>query len=108
MSWDEMNQNIQLGYALGLIPKGDLDSTLKTTPFFPHACINATVRYSTDAVMNMFFSDRINLVARTQDDLEQIGRETMIGMLNPQDPTDKVRIAVLQNSNTWAAMGFGR
>lgn len=104
MSWDEMNQNIQLGYALGLIPKGDLDSTLNTTPSFPHACITATVRYSTDAVMNMFFSDPINLVARTQDELEQIGRRTMIGMLNPQDPTDKVRIAVLQDSNTWAGM----
>jgi hypothetical protein len=104
MSWDEMNQNIQLGYTLGLIPKGDLDLTLNTTPSFPHACITATVRYSTDAVMNMFFSDRNNLVPRRQDDLEQIGRETMIAMLNPKDPTDKVRIAVLEDSNTWAAM----
>jgi hypothetical protein len=104
MSWDEMNQNIQLGYTLGLIPKGDLDSTLNTTPSFPHACITATVRYSTDAVMNMFFSDRNNLVPRRQDDLEWIGRETMIGMLNPKDPTDKVRIAFLEDSNTWAAM----
>jgi hypothetical protein len=104
MSWDEMNQNIQLGYALELIPMGGLDSTLNTTPSFPHACITATVRYSTDAVMDMFFSDRLNLVARTQDSLEKAGRETMIGMLNPQDPTDKTRIAVLQNSNIWAAM----
>jgi hypothetical protein len=104
MPWYEMNQNIQLGYALGLIPKGGLNSTLNTTPSFPHACITVRVQYSIDAVMNMFFSDRLNLVARTQDDLEQIGRETMTGMLNPEDPTDKVRIAVLQNSNTWAVM----
>jgi hypothetical protein len=104
MSWDEMNQNIQLGYALGLIPKGDLDSTLNTAPSFPHACVTATMRYNADAVMNMFFSDRLNLVARTQDDMEQTGRETMIGMLNPQDLTDKGRIEVLQNNAIWTAM----
>lgn len=104
MSWDEMNQNIQLGYALGVIPNGALDSTLKTTPLFPHACVTATVRYSSDAAMNMFFSDRVNLIARTQGELEQIGRETMVGMLNPQDPTDKARIEILQSTASWAAM----
>ena len=104
MSWDEMNQNIQLGHALGLIPTGELDSTLSTTPFFSHACITTTVQYSAEAVMNMFFSDRLNLVARTQDELERIGRETMAGMLNPQDPIDEARIEVLRNSATWAAM----
>jgi hypothetical protein len=104
MSWDEMNQNIQLGYVLGLIPNGDLDSTLNATQSFPHACVTATVRYNSDAVMNMFFKDRVNLVARTQDDLEQTGREMMIGMLDPLDPTDKERIAVLQDNNTWTAM----
>lgn len=104
MSWNEMNQNLQLGYALRLIPTEDQDSTLKTTPPFFHACVTATVRYNTEAVMNMFFSDRTKLVVRTQDELEQIGRETMIGMLNRQDATDKERIAILRNSTTWAAM----
>jgi hypothetical protein len=104
MSWDEMNQNIQIGYMLGLIPKGDLDSKLNATRSFPHAYISVTVRYTTDAIMTMFFSDPINRLARTLDELEQVGRETMIGMLNPQDPTDKARIAILQDPNLWAAM----
>ena len=104
MSWDEMNQNVQLGYALDLIPKGELDSTLKMTLLFPHACVTAKVRYGPEAVMNMFFSDQINLVARTQGELERAGRETMASMLNPQDPTDKVRIEILQSATTWAAM----
>ena len=104
MSWDEMNQNIQIGYMLGLIPKGDLDAKLNATRSFPHAYISVTVRYTTDAVMTMFFSDPINLTRRTQDELEQVGRETMIGMLNPNDPTDKARIGILQDANLWAAM----
>jgi hypothetical protein len=104
MSWDEMNGNIRLGYALGLIANGELDTILNKAPSFPHAYVSATVRYDAEAVMNMFFSDRKNLIVRTKDDLEQTGRETMIGMLNPEDPTDRERIAVLQNSDTWAAM----
>jgi hypothetical protein len=104
MSWAEMNQNIQIGSMLGLIPKGDLDSKLNATRSFPHAYISVTVRYTTAAVMTMFFSDPINWIARTQDELEQVGRETMIGMLNPQDPTDQARIAILQDINIWAAM----
>jgi hypothetical protein len=104
MSRDEMNQNIQIGSLLGLIPKGALDAKLNASRSFPHAYIAVTVRYTTDAIMTMFFSDPIHRIVRTRDQLEQVGRETMIGMLNPDDPIDKARIAILQDANLWAAM----
>jgi hypothetical protein len=114
MSRSDMNQNVLLGYELGLIPKGSLDAILSTTPSFPHACVSATVRYDTPSLMTMFFSDPVALKARTQDELEQMGRDTMCAFLDPSDPTDVVRMDILKNSEAWAAMdelgnttGFG-
>jgi hypothetical protein len=104
MSRDEMKQNVLLGYQLGIIPQGSLDAALSTTKSFPHALVSATVNYATPAILAMFFSNTAALTPRTQDELEQIGRDAMRVFLNPSDPVDAARIAVLSNPAAWAAM----
>lgn len=104
MSRNEMNQNVLLGYELGLIAKGSLDMMLGTNKSFRHACVSATVKYDTSALLSVFFSDPANLTARYQGEVEELGRSTMCAFLDPSDPTDALRIDILKNSAAWAAM----
>ena len=104
MSRDGMKQNVILGYQLGIIPQGSLDTVLSSTQSFPHASVSATVNYGMPAILRLFFRDAVALKPRTQDELEQIGRSTMETFLDPSDPTDAARISVLGNSEAWAAM----
>jgi hypothetical protein len=104
MSRSQMRQNIILGYQLGIVPLGSLDAELNSAGSFSHALISATVRYSTPALMSMFFSETVALTPRTQDQLELIGRDTMRAFLDPADPANAARIRALSNSQTWTAM----
>jgi hypothetical protein len=104
MARDEMNQNVLLGYQLGLISHGSLDTVLSANPSFRHACATATVKYDSAALLGVFFSDVTNRKARTQEELEEVGRKTMCAFLDPTDATDALRIGVLNNPDAWRAM----
>ena len=104
MSRSEMKQNILLGYELDLIPQGSLNGILGSNPVFQHACTTATVRYDNAALLAIFFSDPTAQKARMQDEIEKVGRETMCAFLDPSDPTDAVRMEILNNSDAWKAM----
>ncbi len=104
MSAAEMREAVSLGYALNLIPQGSLDATLNATPSFYHALVSALVRYDTPALMGIFYKDPASKTERSNAELEQAGRDVMCLLLNPSDPTDAVRLSVLQNNNAWAQM----
>ena len=91
MSWDEMHENVLLGYALNLIPQGSLDAMLQRTPSFYHACVTGTVRYDTPALLNIFYKDPVSQTQRSRMELEQVGRNVMCALLDPSDETDAVR-----------------
>jgi hypothetical protein len=104
MSWDEMHENVLLGYALDLIPQGSLDAMLKSTPSFYHACVSGTVHYDTPALLNIFYKDPASQTQRSRAELEQVGRNVMCTLLDPLDDTDAVRLSILQNDNAWTQM----
>jgi hypothetical protein len=104
MSWDEMHENVLLGYALSLIPQGSLDAMLKATPSFYHACVSGTVRYDTPALLNMFYKDPASQTQRSRVELEQVGRNVMCTLLDPSDETDAVRLSILENNDAWTQM----
>jgi hypothetical protein len=104
MSWDEMHENVLLGYALNLIPQGSLDAMLKATPSFYHACVSATVHYDTPALLNIFYKDPVSQTQRSRKELEQVGRNVMCTLLDPSDDTDAVRLSTLKNDNAWTQM----
>jgi hypothetical protein len=104
MSVADVRESVSLGYALGLIPQGSLDATLNATSSFSHALVSAVVRYDTPALMDIFYKDPASQTQRSNAELEQAGRDVMCLLLNPSDPTDVVRLSVLQNSSAWAQM----
>jgi hypothetical protein len=104
MSWDEMHENVLLGYALNLIPQGSLDAMLKATPSFYHACVSGTVHYDTLALLNIFYKDPASQTQRSRVELEQVGRGVMCTLLDPSGDTDAVRLSILKNDNAWTQM----
>jgi hypothetical protein len=104
MSWDEMHENVLLGYALSLIPQGSLDAMLNATPSFYHACVSGTVRYDTPALLNIFYKDPVSQTQRSRTELEQVGRNIMCTLLDPSDETDTVRLSILKNNDAWTQM----
>jgi len=104
MSRSEMQENVRLGYALGLIPDGSLDAILSANSSFHHACAGVTIRYDMPALLDIFFYDRAKRIARTREELEAIGRNTMSLLLDPRDATDSVRLSILRNDTAWKQM----
>ena len=104
MSAAEIREAVSIGYALNLIPQGSLDVTLDATPSFDHALVSAQVSYDTPALMDIFYKDPATQTQRSNAELEQAGRDAMCLLLNPSDPTDAVRLGVLQNDSAWAHM----
>jgi len=104
MSWDEMHENVLLGYALNLIPQGSLDAMLKATPSFYHACVSGTVHYDTPALLNIFYKDPASQTQRSRVELEEVGRIVMRTLLDPSDDSDAVRLSILKNDNAWTQM----
>jgi hypothetical protein len=104
MSAADVRESVSLGYALGLIPHGSLDATLNATPSFYHAFVSAVVRYDTPALMDIFYKNPALQTQRSNAELEQAGRDVMCMLLNSSDPTDAVRLKVLQDNGAWAQM----
>lgn len=104
MSWDEMHENVLLGYALNLIPPGSLDAVLNATPSFYHARVGATVHYDMPALLDIFYKDPASQTQRSNEDLEQVGRDVMCILLDPSNDTDAVRLGILQNNDAWTQM----
>lgn len=104
MSSDEMHDNVLLGYALNLIPKGSLDALVNTGSAFHHALVSATVRYDSPSLMSIFYKDPAAQTQRSRGELEQTGRQVMCMLLNPSDSTDAIRLVVLRNDDAWTQM----
>jgi hypothetical protein len=100
----EMRDQILLGAALNLIEKDSWDSTLAANPVFPHARISAAAKYNTAGVLSLFFASTGSRQARTRTEIERIGRDAMIAVIDPVDPAGIQRVAVLRDDQIWNAM----
>jgi hypothetical protein len=104
MSRDEMHENFLLGYALGVVPQGSLDSQLNATPSFYHALVRVIVHYDMPALLDIFYNHPASKTQRSNEELEQVGRDVMCLLLDPSDSTDAVRLSVLKNNDAWTQM----
>jgi hypothetical protein len=108
MSPADARESVLLGYSLGLIPSGSLDSVLAITPAFYHAFVSVNVQYDMPALMRVFYNDPTLKTPRSHAELEQAGRAAMAALLDASDPTNTVRLSVLGNADTWSQMdGIG-
>lgn len=104
MSAHDMRQEVAMGKALKLIADNSWDSILAAHPVFALAKIDACAIYDSAAAMQLFYKDPAQRSVRSLQELEQIGRQIMIGFIDPNDPTSGARIAVLKNDSVWNQM----
>lgn len=104
MSQEEMQENVLLGYALGVIPQGALDGVLQGHASFQHACVSAVVHYDMAALLDVFYKDPATRTQRSSQEIEQAGRQAMCLLLDASDATDAVRLSVLRNEAAWQQM----
>lgn len=104
MGAPEMWDNVRLGSALGLITPSKLDGALSSVRTFNHACVSATVRYESPALMSIFYKDPATQTLRSQTEIENVGRLVMASLLDPNDGPDAVRLQVLNSDALWQQM----
>jgi len=104
MSRREMQSHLLLGKALRLIPDASWDKILAANTVFRHARVSAAATYDATAAMKLFFKDSASQTPWPHQELERIGRQVMIALIDPSEPTGPARISVLQNEAIWAAM----
>ncbi len=104
MSRRDMVQQVALGEALKLIPPGSWGNIFSANTVFGHARISATATYDETAALKLFFKDLAAQTARSHQELEKIGRQVLVALINPSEPTGSARIRVLQNDAVWTAM----
>ncbi len=107
MSRGDMRQQVALGEALRLIPRGAWDATLAANTVFGHVRISADATYDATAAMKLFFKDPVQQTPWSHQEYERIGRQVMAKFLDPNDPNDptaRARLNALQDDGIWAAM----
>ncbi len=98
MSRQEMLDAVLLARALGYVAAPEPGNV------FPHARVWASVRYDRDSAMRLFFSDPAAQTPHTRDELERIGRDAMLALIDPGDEAADIRRRVLADDDTWRAM----
>jgi hypothetical protein len=104
MSLQDMQDQIRVGTVLGLISDPRLGGALTGSPAFTHVKVSATAEYDGDAAKQLFFADPSRRTPRSQDELEQIGRQIKVSLLDPADPGGPARIQALNSDAIWSAM----
>ncbi len=104
MSSQEMQDQILFGTALNLFLEGTLDGVVAASPSFNHVKVSASAKYDGDAAKRLFFADIAQRTPRTRDELERIGRQVKVSLLNPTETGGVARINVLNNDAIWSAM----
>jgi hypothetical protein len=66
--------------------------------------VDAVAEYDGDAAKQLFFADTSKRTPRTQDELERIGRQVKVSLLNPSEPGGPARINALNSDAIWSAM----
>jgi hypothetical protein len=100
----EMQDQLLLGRALNLIENGYWNGTMASNPVFPHARISVCAKYNTAETLSLFFVDTGQRQLRSRADIERIGRDAMIALIDPEDPAGSKRLAVLRDDQIWNAM----
>jgi hypothetical protein len=100
----EMQDQLLLGRALNLIENGSWNDTMASNPVFPHARISVCAKYNTAETLSLFFANTDQRQLRNRAEIERIGRDAMIALIDPSDPAGSQRLAALRDDQIWNAM----
>jgi len=100
----DLRAYILLGRALGISVEKSWDALLQGNAKLGRAKCYIDVQYGVDQVMQIFYADPVKRVARTQAELDKIGRDTKIALLDQTSETGAARAMALSSSTIWQAM----
>jgi hypothetical protein len=100
----DLRKYILLGRALGIPVENSWDAFLQSNAKLASAKCYIDVQYGIDQVLQIFYADPVRRVARTQAELDQIGRNTKIALLDRTSGTDSARAMALSSPTIWQAM----
>jgi hypothetical protein len=104
MPADEVRRQVRLGRALKLIGTDGWDAKLAGSGTFAHVKALITATYDAPGALRLFFASPGAQTGFQRAQLEKIGRDSKIALLDPNETNAGSRIAVLQDDKLWAAM----
>ncbi len=104
MGYRQALKQLNGGELLGVMPATVKTGLSATGAPVHHARFAASCTYDNDHVLRFFFSDSQAFTPRIAADVTKLGRTVLRSLLDPQDPTDQKRIAVLGSDKQWAEM----
>jgi len=100
MSGPDLRRQLQLGRALHLIPEEVWNGTTGGDTSFDHVKTWINARYDANAALRLFYTDPAARSAYTRAQLERVGRNAKIALLDETGP----RLSALQDDLIWNAM----
>ncbi len=96
---DSLAKLLLLAPALGMETPVNIDNSKPR-----HVLIEASHKITGAQAVNIFFSDAAMRTPRDTGELTALGRRTLARLLDPGDPVDARRIAILRNDSAWQQM----
>ena len=100
----DLRKYILLGRALGISIDNRWDQLLQGNTKLDRAKCYINVQYGVDQVLQIFYADPVKRTARTQADLDKIGRDTKVALMDPASDTGPARAKALSSPGIWSAM----
>jgi hypothetical protein len=100
----DLRAYILLGRALGISIDNRWDALVQSNTKLGRAKCYIDVQYGVEQVMHIFYADPVRRVARTQAELDKIGRDTKIALLDQKSDTGAARAMALSSPDIWNAM----
>ena len=102
MSTGDLRKKLRLATAIDELTAAQLAAIQMDRP--RHVLIDAGQSFEGDRIFRLFFSDTKTYTPHTPDELILIGRRTLAALLDPSEPSDARRIAVLLGNDAWKTM----
>jgi hypothetical protein len=100
----QLRKDLLLAVAIGELTQSQLQSLAISNPKPSHVLISASQDIKGVQALGMFFADPKTWAARDLDSLKAMGKEVLASLLDPGDPVDQRRIAILNSAEIWNEM----
>jgi hypothetical protein len=100
----QLEKDLLLAVAIGELTQSQLQSIQISNPKPSHVVISASQDIKGIQALNMFFADPTTFTARDLDSLKAMGKQVLASLLDPNDPVDQRRVAILNNPAIWNQM----
>lgn len=100
----QLRKDLLLAVAIGELTESQLQSLQISNPKPSQVVISASQDIKGVQALNMFFADPKTWTARDLDDLKAMGKKALALLLDPSDPVDQRRIAILSSPEIWNEM----